>query len=40
MPFTWYAGAGLPLLLADGTASCLYGSGGQILEQIAGSTPA
>jgi RHS repeat-associated protein len=39
-PFTWDAGAGLPLLLADGAASYVYGPGGQILEQIAGSTPA
>jgi hypothetical protein len=37
--FSWDAGAGLPLLLADSTASYVYGPGGQILEQIAGSTP-
>jgi hypothetical protein len=39
MHFTWDVAAGLPLLLADGTASYVYGPGGQILEQIAGSTP-
>jgi hypothetical protein len=37
-PFTWDVGAGLPLLLQDRLASYLYSPGGQILEQIAGST--
>jgi hypothetical protein len=37
-PFTWDVSAGLPLLLQDRLASYLYSPGGQILEQIAGST--
>jgi RHS repeat-associated protein len=36
--FTWDLAAGLPLLLADGSANYIYGPGGQILEQIQGST--
>jgi len=37
--YTWDVAAGLPLLLQDSTASYLYGPGGMLLEQIAGTTP-
>jgi RHS repeat-associated protein len=37
--FTWDMGAGLPLLLSDGTAQYIYGPGGTLLEQVQGSTP-
>jgi len=32
--YTWDVMAGLPLLLQDGTASYIYGPGGQVLEQV------
>lgn len=40
-PFTWNLAEGLPLVLQDGTTNYIYGSGGQVLEQITatGSTP-
>jgi hypothetical protein len=37
--FTWDVAGGQPLLLQDRLASYVYGPGGQILDQIAGSTP-
>jgi RHS repeat-associated protein len=37
-PFTWDVGAGLPLLLQDRVASYIYGPGGQILEQVQGTS--
>jgi len=36
---TWDVAGGLPLLLADGSTSYIYGPGGMPIEQISGTTP-
>ena len=36
--FTWESSSGLPLMIDDGTSAYVYGPGGQVLEQITGTT--
>ena len=36
--FTWESSSGLPLMIDDGTSAYVYGPGGQVLEQITGTS--